>query len=612
MPGTCLWLSASRDTKEMLPRFRRAQDAMLHGPDYRSHVLVARGGCLLGTTGYPDYPARTVERQGHVVMLEGRVYNKSRSEAESQLVALAKLVFETDEDVSRVVRDWVVSADGDFVVAMVSADGRQLAVISDYLGRLPIYLHIGEVGLVIGRECKFIALISGDARFDRLGWAQHLWLGYPLGRRTLFEGIDRAPGGLFMRARIRGGSIETTCTEMWVLNLDEKEDSQPSAREFGAVAADRVRRVVADRARAHKDVPNVLSLSGGHDSRMVASALCSEVPHLASAGQGRPDAKSRADARIAARVAACLNIPWTLVPLAISSADEEELVWLKDGLNNVGVAFMVPYLRAIRERWGVGTAYWTGDGGDKIFPDLRPRAAVSSEDVLVNSLVAQHALMHAGVAEAITELPKGSLLEDLRSHVQEYPEKDLRQKAVHYAIYERGRKWLFEGEDRNRFFLWQVSPFYAASLLPWIMRVPDELKVNYRFYREVQLALRPAITRIAHAQLGVAIGSVFFPWKLKMDAAVRRMLPRSLKSGLKRVTGRGEWTANRGSGRRVEWAKLAAEAIRRGLPMAASPMMSFVQRASASQFDFWRTLVLLESLRSKSNYSGERCRAASN
>src|SRR5262249_8494119 len=308
--------------------------------------------------------------------------------------------------------------------------------------------------------------------------------------------------------------------------------------------------------------------------------------------------KSRSDARVAARVAACLDIPWTLVPLAVSSEQEEELVWLKDGLNNVGVAFMIPYLRAIRERWGAGAAYWTGDGGDKIFPDLRPRVAVGSADTLLSSLVAQHTVTQADLAEAITELPKGSLLEDLRTHVAGYPEKNLNQKAVHFAIYERGRKWLFEGEDRNRFFLWQVSPFYATSLLPWTMRVPDELKENYRCYREVQLALRPAMTRIAHAQLGVAIGSVFFPWKLKIDAAVRRLLPRSLKSGLKRVMGSGEWTPNRAAGPRIDWAKSAAEAIRRGLPMAASPMTIFAQGASAGQFDFWRTLVLLPRLRS--------------
>jgi asparagine synthase (glutamine-hydrolysing) len=603
MPGICLWLSTNPNTEELALRFKRAQDAMLHGPHYHSEVYVKRRGCLVGMTAYPEYPIRIISHEGYSVVLEGYVYNKRGDEVESELISLAKVIFAADHDgASEIVRDWVLGADGDFAVAMVSPDGCQVAAISDYLGRLPIYIYNGKAGLVIGRECKFIALISGEARFDSLGWAQHLWLGYPLGKRTLFEGIDRAPGGLFLKAGMKRGLTETTLRQTWVLNLDEKDDSQRSVRDCGAALADLARTAIVSRARAHDSVKNVLSLSGGHDSRTVASTLHCEGYEFASVSQGRPDSKSRADARVAAHIASTLNVPWTLVPLATKPRDEEELVWLKDGLNYVGTAFMLPYLRIIASRWGNGAIYWTGDGGDKIFPDLRPSRAITTENALIGGIIEGHGLMQADFAEEVAGVQQGSLLEELRDQIACYPESTFRQKAVHFSIYERGRKWLFEGEDRNRFFLWQVSPFYANPLFLLAMRMPDELKEGYRLYREVQLVLGPAVARIAHAQVGVAIASPLFSWKLKIDSAVRR-LPRPLKSGLKRIMRRGEWTEISAAGSRADWTVLAAEAIRHGLPMATGPVAALVERANTSQFDFWRTLVLLDQLRSGGRYS---------
>lgn len=603
MPGICLWLSPDPKTEAMASRFKRAQDATRHGSAYRAEVYVERRGCVMGMTGYPSYPIRTFGRDGYTVVLEGHVYNKGADQTEAELISLAKTIFAPDgEHASTRVRAWVLAHDGDFVIAMVRPDGCQVAVFSDYLGRLPIYIYHGRTGLVMGRECKFITLITGDSRFDRLGWAQHLWLGYPLGKRTLFEGVDRAPGAFFLTATINGGVIEKTLRQTWILNQDEKDHSQRSARDCGTALADLVRAAVVSRARAHDSVTSVLSLSGGHDSRTIAATLHSEGYQFESVGQGRPDSKSRADAKVAAHIASTLNVPWTLVPLATTPRDEEELVWLKDGLNYVGTAFMLPYLRAIASRWGSDAVYWTGDGGDKIFPDLRPTRPITTEEVLIGSIIEKHGLMATGLAEEITGAPKGSLVEDLRTQLACYPESDLGQRAVHFSIYERGRKSLFEGEDRNRFVLWQVSAFYALPLFLMAMRLPDELKKGYRLYREVQRALGPAVAKVPHAEVGVAIASPLFSWKLRIDSIGRR-LPRPLKSRLKRILRRGQWAATSTPGSRAGWMSLAAEAIRHGLPMEAGPVSAFVDRANPSQFDYWKTLVLLDQLRSSGRYS---------
>ena len=85
MPGMSLWLSYDLEAREMLPRFKRAQEAMLHGPGYRDEVVVARGRCLLGTTRFGAYPIRTIEVDGQSILVEGHVYNKRADELEAEL-----------------------------------------------------------------------------------------------------------------------------------------------------------------------------------------------------------------------------------------------------------------------------------------------------------------------------------------------------------------------------------------------------------------------------------------------------------------------------------------------------------------------------------------------
>ena len=86
--------------------------------------------------------------------------------------------------------------------------------------------------------------------------------------------------------------------------------------------------------------------------------------------------------------------------------------------------------------------------------------------------------------------------------------ESLDHKAVRFLIAERGRKALFEGEDRARSFLWQASPFYALPVFEAAMAVPDEHKSDLRFYAEFQRNLDPALLTIPHADVGMSIDSV--------------------------------------------------------------------------------------------------------
>src|SRR5262249_15899979 len=147
-----------------------------------------------------------------------------------------------------------------------------------------------------------------------------------------------------------------------------------------------------------------------------------------------------------------LSVPWYLIELgAANEKDPERLVRMKDGLNYVGLAHMLPFLAHVTGQWGRSATFVTGDGGDKIFPDLRPKYWVRGADSLVRAIQHDHACLPASTAERIMRLEAGALEGELAELLRGYPEEDPVQKAVHFTIYERGRKWLFEGEDKNRF-----------------------------------------------------------------------------------------------------------------------------------------------------------------
>lgn len=190
-----MWLPAAGETDAGM-RFRRAQQLMVRAPAETAVVDVERERCIVGHVGYPAYPIRTWAEPDFSVVFEGQLYGRSEDQLSRDVSELFRRSFNSGDAVP-VVSDFVKGTDGDFLAIGVAAAGDRCIAFSDALGRLPTYLHIGRVGVVLARECKFVASVNGGWSFDQLGLAHHLWLGYPLGERTLFDGIERTTDGFF-------------------------------------------------------------------------------------------------------------------------------------------------------------------------------------------------------------------------------------------------------------------------------------------------------------------------------------------------------------------------------------------------------------------------------
>jgi len=90
---------------------------------------------------------------------------------------------------------------------------------------------------------------------------------------------------------------------------------------------------------------------------------------------------------------------------------------------------------------------------------------------------------------------------------------------VHFLVFERGFKWLFEGEDRNRHFFWSTAPFYGRQVFTRAMRCPANLKANYLVYRLFMEALGPSLVDVESTTVGPSLRF----WRNPFTQAARRL-----------------------------------------------------------------------------------------
>ncbi|MDQ2914199.1 MAG: asparagine synthase-related protein [Chloroflexota bacterium] len=543
--------------------------------------------CLLGHVSYPAYPIRVWRSGECLVAMEGRIYGRGHELVAAELNDLSHELFDSGKGADRLVKQWTAAQDGEYVIVLLHPARRRVFVFTDPLGRLPLYYSLDDRRLLLSRECNFIVDVQGKATFDRIALAQFLCFGYPIGTRTLFDGVQRAPAALALSAEASRGRLQAETRAFVEHDLGQKDSPARPIRNYASDLVDLF--VAGVRARRTEEgVPVLVSLSGGMDSRAVAAAMKRANLVGTAVTYVGLDRKGARDAAIARRIAEALAMPWWGFSVAPARRmDEERLVALKVGLNYVGMAFILPMMDAIVARWGREPTLFTGDYGDKLLPRKAPYGRIPSLDRLTEHVLGEHQRIGASQAEALFGLPAGTIAEQLHRVIAAYPEDDLGQRSAHFWLYERGRRWIGEGEDRSRFFLWQSSPFLSLPFFERAIRVPDELKDQLRLYRLFEIELSAATASLPEATFGSSPSSAAFPAQVWLREVGLR-LPKRTRFAIKRVLGMTE----RFNIPAEAWMAIDGDHL---TPPLASPSAVREMLRSADEFTFsnWWTLVLL-------------------
>jgi len=189
---------------------------------------------------------------------------------------------------------------GFFAVVIERDDTLLLGV--DHVRSIPL-LYAPDAGLA-GDDASTLRERLGDPPTDPLAESELLVGGTVLDNRTLVDGLYTVRPGEAIELRENGVAAERYAD---FCPTDETGVGDRDARErlHGAIDAafDRFASFVGDRQVA-------LSLSGGTDSRLLATELARRDCDVLAYSFGRPDC---ADVTVAPEVAAALDIPWTFV-----------------------------------------------------------------------------------------------------------------------------------------------------------------------------------------------------------------------------------------------------------------------------------------------------------
>ncbi|HUU46799.1 MAG TPA: asparagine synthase-related protein [Acidobacteriota bacterium] len=506
MPGFSLLYDAAGTADRAGPAFAATLDAMCHDARYEAHLVYQSPSVRLGWTAYPGYPIRVRESESALLLLEGHIYDPNDHTFESLIPDSPD--DQTLEETAARLRDCVAVADGDFAFVYLrktSSPGVVIAV--DSLGRLPVYWHHAGNRLLVSREIKFITGLSPAVAPDRRGIAETLLLRCPLEERTLVSGVSRLPAGGVLRWEPGSQSAPNLSGHPWCFDEVRGRDRDP--RELADHLADEFRAACGRRTLRHAGRKMFLSLSGGLDSRAVAAGLVAAGANPKARTFLLGSQTSPQEAIQAQAVAQVCGLPWEARHVSTPSPEAvDRLIHLKDGLNSGEMAHAEEYLNAIIADGGEGATLFTGEGGDVVVVGRHPLRHISTCRELGDLLLERLAVFPPPVVAGLTGLTEEELRSHLATIIERYPESRIPGKQLHFSMMTFQFKEYFEGEDRNRAWLWPVAPFYGRPFFDLAMTAPVAWKRRRRLQSAFLRSLNRGIAAVPNANSGLVPGSL--------------------------------------------------------------------------------------------------------
>jgi asparagine synthase (glutamine-hydrolysing) len=544
MPGVSLH-SGSSDTA--IASGERLE-ALLHDERYEKSIVVEEESYTLAYTGYTTYPVEIVRVGEYLIAFEGYIYDWDHSDLRSELSTLVYDRFGGFEN-TEAISEWIQAVDGEFVLVAINESTEDATVIGDCLGRLPLYYATVGTDVVISREQRFVVDYLTDAGagnpieadggvvpenpdehrsqrlsvenvspaareigFDRMAVAQFLLFGHTLGDRTLVEGVKSLPPAPFVRITDEGLAVE----RLHEFDFQECTHRDKTREQNASELASMFNRACRTRAKigeggsvqpSSPPTPNLISLSGGLDSRAVLASFAEqELPCFAATMNYAGVMDSDIDT--AAELTRQYGIDWEYYDLAPPDAGTlRKHIRLKDARDPLMPYLLVFFEELLSKHTSVTCII--GAGGDMVLPDLTPARSIADLDELVEYLVSSSHRYSIEDVAALSGVEAEEIRRSIRERFEQYPETDPEQLYVHFRIYERARNWLFEAEDTNRCYFWSVTPFYSLPFFRYAMNCPNEQKRWYRLYTAFLSQLSEKAIGPANANFAVSPESPF-------------------------------------------------------------------------------------------------------
>jgi len=313
----------------------------------------------------------------YVLVFNGEIYNfmTLRSRLEAEGVAFVSRC-DTEVVLHALIR-WGTNAlaqfDGMFALALWDTRQRRLLLARDRFGIKPLYVSRLARGLAFGSEIK--AVLAAEAVERTLNWQglhEFLYYGHPLGRSSMFAGVEKLLAGHYLTLDERGLHTEA----YWRI-----EETEP-VHDDVATATTRVRELLERAVQSHLigDVPIGVFLSGGIDSSAItAFASKAYAGRIQTFSVGFDFDKGVNELPKARSIAERFGTEHHEMHLAGGDVADviERLVCAHD--EPFSDAANIPLYLLCRELGGSIKVILQGDGGDEIFAGYRRYNVLSHE-----------------------------------------------------------------------------------------------------------------------------------------------------------------------------------------------------------------------------------------
>lgn len=208
-------------------------------------------------------------RDGHLtIAFNGEIYNFRELRKELDAPGVSYRGTSDTEVILKAFRRWgdrvIERLNGMFALAIWDANASRLLLARDRFGIKPLYYHVTDDAIIFGSEIKALLAtgrIQGRMTFD--GLAEYCFYGTTLGRKTLYDGVQRLLPGhvLSFERKVVNERAFWKVEDVQPVNVPDDVAAQEVRTRLEAAVA---RHLIAD-------VPVSVFLSGGVDSSAITA-----------------------------------------------------------------------------------------------------------------------------------------------------------------------------------------------------------------------------------------------------------------------------------------------------------------------------------------------------
>lgn len=467
MPGINLAINFT--TEEIVASLKK------NAPDNFTHRTIYNvpGRVFLVNHAPENYPVQFWKRGDHLAVFEGMTYPFNTKSIEDQMFTFFNQKgFDQDS-----INHWITNQDGEFVILLLDELKQQALVATDRFGRLPLYLLKEGRKLMITRTIGLAKELRTIPCNDLEGQAQLLLFGFTLGKKTLWERIERVRANSTVQIDLLNGRILEKRYPFFPQETTKEQQITPN------LLIESLSSALENRIKTLPDL--ALSLSGGLDSRLIAALLRNKNIIIPMFTYDDNTLSSKPDVKIASQLADRLDNSSQHKIIELAEVQRNDVLCLKkikQGLNGADMAFILPFLRTYQNS---NFSMLTGDGGDKTLDDLRPPIYLAGIGHLIKILWQKHGSIDIEIVAKILGINKTTIVNSIKESLLTYGDLSLDARYINFMLQERAMNWLFEGEDRNRHFIWTTTPYYSPYFFDSAMRVPMYLKKYGRLFSQL-------------------------------------------------------------------------------------------------------------------------------